>query len=447
MSTIIIIVLGTAVIVLGLLLHKIVSRVRLLKEAVENRTPLLVPPEKPGVQSRNFEELKDHTNELLRELAQRGASEKSSVDQINATLGRLREAVFIVDGDNRLLMANEAFSRLLAPGKVSVVGMRLESIIQGGEFFEYVHAIKSGNASDFFVLEVAVGVITRWLEITGSSLPGGPDGSGMTLFVLHDISEQKRLERVRTEFVANLSHELRTPVTIIKGYADALIEDNDELNADERRHFLTKIQNSVSRLNVMLEELLLLTRLETNPNALQMEMSSLSKVVRDVAENFRIRLEEDTQFDFDFAVGNDVLMIDPMRISQVLENLLENVVRHAKGFTRIEVRTRIEEDGVACAVLDDGGGIPSRDLPHVFERFYRVDKGRSRDSGGTGLGLSIVKHIIQQHGGELNALSSPGSGTVIGFKLPFPGALAEKAIMSFVRDERATKMVEAEPVN
>tara|TARA_B110000438_G_scaffold303584_1_gene365798 strand:+ start:1502 stop:2536 length:1035 start_codon:yes stop_codon:yes gene_type:complete len=344
-------------------------------------------------------------------------------------------------------MANDAFRSLLNLGSEPVAGKRLESIIKSSEFFDYVRAIQTGDASDFYTIEVTLGTMTRWLEITGTSLQSGAEGSAMTLVILHDISEQKRLEEVRTEFVANLSHELRTPVTIIKGFADALIEDNEELGAEERRHFLTKIQNSVSRLNAMLEELLLLTRLENNPNALQMEMYSLTKVVREVAENFRIRLEGDTQFVFNFAEGNDVLMIDPLRISQVLENLMENVVRHAKGFTRIEVSTRIEEGGVTCAVLDDGAGIPERDLPHVFERFYRADKGRSRDSGGTGLGLSIVKHIIQQHGGEATASSLPGGETVIGFKLPFPGPLTEKALMNFVRDERSSRAVESDQVS
>lgn len=435
MSTWIFIVLAGALIVVGIQLRSLKRRIRLLKESVEERSPLLLPPEGVIAGSAVFEELKDNTNELLRELVQRGAAEKNSVDQINATLGRIREAVFIVDSDSRLLMANEAFKGLLSIGSESVVGKRLETIIQSGDLFSYVRGIQSGDAADFFTLEVTLGTVMRWLEITGAVLQSGEEGKQMTLVVMHDISEQKRLERMRTEFVANLSHELRTPVTIIKGYADALIEDNEELDSGERHHFLTKIQNSVSRLNGMLEELLLLSRLETNPNALQMEMYSLTEVVREVTEDFRIRLEGDTQFVFDFAEGDDVLMFDPLRISQVLENLMENAVRHAKGITKIEVRTRIEEDGVTCAVIDDGAGIPERDLPHVFERFYRVDKGRSRDSGGTGLGLSIVKHIIQQHGGEATALSSPGGGTVIGFKLPFPRALAEKPRMSLIENK------------
>jgi two-component system phosphate regulon sensor histidine kinase PhoR len=413
-------------------------RIRLLKEAVEGRRPMLKSKEMSGFGGRLLEELEDTTNGLLREHAKRSASEKSSLEQIDATLGSLREAVFIIDSDNYLLMTNDAFGRLLK-SKAQTVGKRLESIIQGTDFFEYVQAIKNGTESDFFVLEVTIGSQVRWLEITGSRLPEGDrSGESMTLFVLHDITEQRRLERVRTEFVANLSHELRTPVTIIKGYADALFDDSEELDAEGRRHFLQKIQNSVSRLNIMLEELLLLSRLETNPNALQMEMLSLGKVVRDVTDSFRIRLAEKGRLEVFVSEGNDTLMIDPLRISQVMENLLENVLRHAKNFTQIEVRTRIEDDGVACAVVDDGQGIPERDLPHIFERFYRVDKGRSRESGGTGLGLSIVKHIIQQHGGEVTALSSASTGTVMGFKIPFPGKLAEKAVMSFVRTDRQT---------
>ncbi|MFW6353111.1 MAG: sensor histidine kinase [Verrucomicrobiota bacterium] len=407
-------------------------------EAIKRSRPMLLDRRGSGWGSRTMDALQVAINDLLWDHQERTATQRGYVEQVRATLGSLREAVFMIDADNAVVMANEPLGELVQ-GTESPVGRRLESLIQGTDFFAYVREVKAGRKPEFSVVEVTMGRRTRWFEITGSQLPeqASPDGR-LTLFVLHDITERKRLERVRTEFVANISHELRTPVTIIKGFADMLAEEDTDLSAEERRHYVKKIQGSVQRLNLMLEDLLMLSRLETNPDALQPEMSSLGTIVRETTEDFHLRLEKGQTLQVKIAEGPDELMLDALRISQVVENLLENVLRHAKGFSRIEVRTHRDAEGVTCEVEDDGPGVPAKDLPHLFERFYRVEKGRSRESGGTGLGLSIVKHIVQQHGGEVHAVSQVGQGTTIGFKIPYPEHIAHKAAMSFVRDERVT---------
>ncbi|MFP4281135.1 MAG: sensor histidine kinase, partial [Opitutales bacterium] len=341
-------------------------------EAIKRSRPMLLDRRGSGWGSRTMDALQVAINDLLWDHQERTATQRGYVEQVRATLGSLREAVFMIDADNAVVMANEPLGELVQ-GTESPVGRRLESLIQGTDFFAYVREVKAGRKPEFSVVEVTMGRRTRWFEITGSQLPeqASPDGR-LTLFVLHDITERKRLERVRTEFVANISHELRTPVTIIKGFADMLAEEDTDLSAEERRHYVKKIQGSVQRLNLMLEDLLMLSRLETNPDALQPEMSSLGTIVRETTEDFRLRLEKGQTLQVKIAEGPDELMLDALRISQVVENLLENVLRHAKGFSRIEVRTHRDAEGVTCEVEDDGPGVPAKDLPHLFERFYRV---------------------------------------------------------------------------
>jgi len=426
-------------------LRIIASEVRRMTQAAGEGRALLVEQSGGVRQAHGLAGLQVALNNLVAENRRLSQTEKSYLDQISATLGSVQEAVLIVNADNYVMLANEALQQMLRSPE-SPIDRRLEGMIHGSDFYEYVRRVKSGGSADVFVSEVSVGGRTLWLEVTGARLPT-QDGTSsvLTLFVLHDITKQKQLERVRTEFVANVSHELRTPVTIIKGFVDALIDDCAGLSAEEQQRFLRKIQNNVARLHQMLEELLMLSRLESNPDAIKRERHSLGRVVAESAESFQMRLDPARQqLRVELAQEPDVVLLDRLRISQVVENLLENALRHARGFTALTVRTRVVPPNVICEVCDDGAGIPAKDLPHIFERFYRVDKGRSRESGGTGLGLSIVKHIVQQHGGEISAESTLGKGTTIRVAVPFPEALAERAVLSFVRDRAQERQTDNE---
>ncbi len=412
------------------------KRIQEVSTSANERRPILAVGKRGGWVD-PIPDLRVAVGELVRENHELSRTEKTYLEQIQATLGSIREAVLILDANNYIVLGNESARELLQSVE-SPVGKRLESMIHGAELHAYIRRIKEGGAEGSAVIEVSVLRSKLWLEVTGTRLPEeGRGGGSLSLFVLHDITRQKHLERVRTEFVANVSHELRTPVTVIKGFVDALIDDSDGLSPEEQKRFLLKIQNNVGRLHGMLEDLLMLSRLEANPDAVQRSKQSLNKIVSEVVDNFRMRLDKgEQQLRVSLTNGPDVVLLDSLRITQVLENLLENALRHARGFRNLEVSTEVSGSGVVCAVRDDGAGIPVKDLPHIFERFYRVDKGRSRESGGTGLGLSIVKHIIQLHGGEMEAESVPGSGTTIRFRIPYPEALAERAVLSYV-SERA----------
>lgn len=420
---------------------------RNLAQALEARKPVLLDRPDPILRFIGYESLLRSGNRLIEDFQRRSLTEQSYLDQIKTTLGAIREAVLIVNEDNYVLLSNEAVRELLRISR-SPMGHRLESIIQDAAFYEYVRQIKAGNQPERTEFELTIGRESVWFQANATTLPNQVHDQGtLTLFVLHEITREKRLEKIRTEFVANVSHELRTPVTIIKGFADTLIEDRDALSPAEQERFLIKIQKNTHRLNHLLEELLLLSRLESQQESLHRERHSLSQVVSEITDDFRTRLNQELHYlETNFDQRPDIVYLDTLRIRQVIENLLDNVIRHAKDFRRIHVSTTVTDQGVRCTVEDDGKGIPQKTLPHIFERFYRGDKGRSRESGGTGLGLSIVKHIVIQHGGTTFAESNPGHYTRIGFFLPFPEALAEQAVLSFIK-RRAAQDTEPQTQN
>lgn len=226
---------------------------------------------------------------------------------------------------------------------------------------------------------------------------------------------------VRKDFVANVSHELRTPVAIVKGFAETLDDSYDELSGKKRREFIGKIRKNSDRLCSLVEDLLHLAELESPSHTLRPEPSSLSVVVRTVADRLGEGLDPNTQrIRLELAEERKSISFDPLKVECVVENLLSNALRYARDSSEIIIRTIFDEElkWVRCEVQDDGCGISEKDLPHLFERFYSVDKGRSRNHGGTGLGLSIVKHIVELHGGEVSVQSELDEGTTFSFSLP-----------------------------
>ena len=231
-----------------------------------------------------------------------------------------------------------------------------------------------------------------------------------------------RLGNVRRDFVANVSHELRTPVAIVKGFAETLDDDYEELSGKKRREFIGKIRKNSDRLCSLVEDLLQLAELESPSHELRRESGNLATVAQSIADRFGERLDQETQgIRLELTEEGEPIRFDPVKVECVIENLLDNALRYARGFSIITIRTIIDDKAreIRCEVEDDGCGIPEKDLPHLFERFYRVDKGRSRESGGTGLGLSIVKHVVELHGGEVAVRSEVDKGTTFSFSLPY----------------------------
>ena len=228
-------------------------------------------------------------------------------------------------------------------------------------------------------------------------------------------------EKKRRDFVANVSHELRTPVSIIKGFADSLIEDYALLNEDKRKSFLSKIQKNSERLNNLVEDLLALAKLEEPETTLEISKFDLCEVLNNIKEDFSQRkIADPPKLFLKGKIKKLLINADAEKLFSVFENLIDNAIIHASGLTKITVtvtKSRLDNN-VFCDVEDDGCGISIEDQEMLFERFYRVDKGRSRKRGGTGLGLSIAKEIIEAHGGQISVRSKVGKGTIFSFKIP-----------------------------
>jgi two-component system phosphate regulon sensor histidine kinase PhoR len=234
-------------------------------------------------------------------------------------------------------------------------------------------------------------------------------------------TSQSMEEKTRRDFVANVSHELRTPVSIIKGFADSILNDYETLNDSRRKDFLSKIQKNAERLNSLVEELLLLAKLEKPEATIQKEDLDLCELVKNIREDFCLQQKGTAPpINLKFPVNPVTISADPEKLVRVFENLLHNATIHAEGLTKIVVK--IEEPAgqnfIICEIEDDGNGVSQEDQTMLFERFYRVDKGRSRQKGGTGLGLSIGREIIEAHGGEISVRSQKGEGTIFSLKLP-----------------------------
>jgi two-component system phosphate regulon sensor histidine kinase PhoR len=324
-----------------------------------------------------------------------------------AMLASMVEGVLAVDKDLRVTFCNDSFAR--------TVGARIP-VNPGMPLLELV---RDPGLLDIMTIVLATGErLERRLTLPGAEahsfevLAGplaGPSTRG-ALAILHDVTELERLERVRKDFVANVSHELRTPLAAIRGYAETLLDGALEDQQNNRR-FVEVIQAQAMRLSNIAADLLTLSELESSEVATQPQSVSvraaLESALRTVEPSARIRSVQ-------LVLGeNDDLRVmgQQLRLEQVLVNLLDNAVKFNRpnGEVRVEIRS---SDGKACiSIADTGTGIPSGDLRRVFERFYRVDKARSRDVGGTGLGLAIVKHVVEQMGGTVTVESRLGEGS------------------------------------
>jgi two-component system, OmpR family, phosphate regulon sensor histidine kinase PhoR len=358
---------------------------------------------------------------LVQEVATLKQQRVGQLSQLETTLSSLQEGVVIVDRDNYVVLANSAVSRIF-PGAEHAVGKRIESILHSVTFLQLLEVVRRGTEPGHAEIQFLEQGRSVWIEATGAVVPESNEPNApWCLFVLHDISRQKKLEAVRKEFVANVSHELKTPLSMIRGYAETLADHDGSLSAEDRMKFAQTIHRHSGRLSAIVDDLLTISRLESTGAVLEPSWHEVSEILDAAADEFRARLER-TGHRFSYARPEEsfAINIDSLRVGQVLGNLLENAQKYTPTGTRIELGARLDHEKreVEIWVADEGPGIPAADLPRIFERFYRVEKGRSRDKGGTGLGLSIVKHIVQLHGGRVAAQSVVGQGTRIAFWLP-----------------------------
>ena len=337
-------------------------------------------------------------------------------DQQEALFNSMAEGVLVLNRTGKIVSANRSLEKLL--GQTSNIrGQSITAAFRLHELADLVSRLAKEDTVLGYELTLP-GLNPRCLEVNATSVLGQSSERQGAILVFHDLTRLKQLENTRQEFVANVSHELRTPLSLIKGFVETL-QDGAKDDPVLASRFLQTIEKHADRLTYLIEDLLTISRLESGQIVMNMQPVELKAVAQRVLEDLRSRAEE-KNVAIENAVADGLMArADADRLEQVLFNLVDNAIKYGRNPGRVIIGGKEFHDrNVELWVRDDGPGIPPEARERVFERFYRVDRARSREKGGTGLGLSIVKHIVQAHGGEVWVQSELGVETTFFFTLP-----------------------------
>jgi two-component system phosphate regulon sensor histidine kinase PhoR len=336
--------------------------------------------------------------------------------QQQAVFNSMVEGVLVLDSTSRVELVNRSLQRLLSLNN-DVRGQSIIEAFRLPELAEVVHRLHQGGPMQTFTLELP-GMEDRWVEVNAAAALDRDGTRHGAILVFHDLTRVKQLERTRQEFVANVSHELRTPLSLIKGFVETLLE-GAKADPEQCTRFLQMIEKHTDRLTFLIEDLLTISRLESGQIVMNLHRVDLQEETQRVIDDLRSRADDKKAVLENQVPSGLAARADADRLQQVLTNLVENAIKYGRAGGRVVIGgTAKAENRIEMWVRDDGPGIPAEARERVFERFYRVDRARSRDTGGTGLGLSIVKHIVQAHGGEVWLESELGTGTIFHFTLP-----------------------------
>lgn len=363
-------------------------------------------------------ELAKALNEMARQLNTRIDTITKERSQIQAILSSMIEGVLAVDSAGHIVSINKAAAELLGIDATSSHGLSIEEVVRNPQLQQYIKNTlenKQPTETDCFVLNNG----GRFLQLYGSGLTDNKGSNSGAVLVLHDITRTRQLEKVRRDFVANVSHELKTPITSIKGFVETLQEGAFD-KPEESKRFLEIIAKHADRLNAIVDDLLSLSRLEedSEKRRLSFEKTSIRPTLTSAIELSKVKADQKHITVELFCDKEITAKINAALIEQAVLNLIGNAIKYSQDNSKIQVGAQETENEALVTVSDQGCGIAKEHLVRIFERFYVVDKGRSRKLGGTGLGLAIVKHIAQVHGGYVTVESKIGSGSVFTIHLP-----------------------------
>ncbi|HJX34647.1 MAG TPA: ATP-binding protein, partial [Desulfatiglandales bacterium] len=361
-------------------------------------------------------------NHSMRDMAQQLHARIDTITQqrteIEAILSSMVEGVIAVDIDERIIIMNNAAARMFGCDPSTVQGRIIQEAIRNSHLQQFVSETLSGEKPVEKEISISTGE-ERYLFGHGTLIRDIEGKRVGALFVLSDITRLRRLENVRKDFVANVSHEIKTPITAIKGFVE-LLRDNGKKDEQDVKRFLEIISKHVNRLEAIIDDLLRLSRIEKDVETEGIQL--MESRIKDVLES-AIQISEPLADSKGVEIGlfcDDGLTArinDPL-LEQALVNLLDNAIKYSDEKKPVKIEAKHDDKELLIHIIDNGRGIEQEHLPRIFERFYRVDKARSRALGGTGLGLAIVKHIIQAHKGHVTVTSSPGKGSMFTLHLP-----------------------------
>lgn len=359
----------------------------------------------------DFATLAGTMNELIKSLNKRVDDLSKEIQEKSAILSAMTDSVLVVDRDEHIVTVNRAAAQLFCLPEQDMKKYQLREVVRNSHLniaLEEVFRTGIKKEADIVLKGEAEDI---WLHTVITALSGPKKKISGALIVFHNISRERKLEQMRKEFVANVSHELRTPITLIKGFIETLTED--DVAAETRGRFLDIMKSHADRLEHIIEDLLRLSSIEQEYeySTIQFARTFLLPVAeraldlcREKAFSHKINLKLT-------ATADPILPLNDTLMELALVNLLDNAIKYSPENSSVEVTVAEQAGQVMLSVIDQGCGIAAEHLPRIFERFYRVDKARSRSSGGTGLGLSIVKHIVQIHKGQMTVDSHLGKGT------------------------------------
>ena len=362
-----------------------------------------------------FEKLAERRRELQERV-------RESEQSVQGVFGAMLDGIVVVDDLRRIRLMNREFRRAFGIDENTVGGTLLELLRLASVDRLAMEAIRSRQPQRES-LRLSRGP-SEGREMEVSAVPLGENSAEMegAVVLFRDVTHVRQVEDMRREFVANVSHELRTPLSIFRGYLETLLDDPHQPPGELLR-ILEIMERHSDRLTALVEDVLSLARLESPGAELDLSEVDLAELLHSIMRDWEKRFAaRQLKSHLNFPGNLPLLQADENRLQEVIYNLLDNAVKYSRPGGTVFLRAEIEGDRVRISVADQGVGIPEADLPRIFERFYRADKARSRELGGTGLGLSIVKHIVQRHGGTVEAQSTPGKGTTISVLIPVPSS-------------------------
>jgi two-component system phosphate regulon sensor histidine kinase PhoR len=371
--------------------------------------------------SKEHTALAERFNAMSARLAETFAQLDHDREQLRTILSGMVEGVIAIDEGRRVLFANDRAGRLLGFNPAAADGQTLWDAVRQPAFRQIIEKGLEGTGPHREEFDWP-GPPARVLAVYVSRFPG--HGAPGAVVVIHDVSEVRGAERVRQDFVANVSHELKTPLAVIKSNVEALVDGAMD-DPEARGAFLGQVSQEADRLEELIKDLLSLARIESGGLALELHPVPLDRALTDCLERNQSRAEAKTLTLVEKppkdAPADVAALADPDALRQILDNLVDNAIKYTRNGGKITARWNATGDQVSFEIEDSGVGIPEKDLPRIFERFYRVDKARSREMGGTGLGLAIVKHLVQAMKGQVRVMSQVGKGTTFRVTLPRAG--------------------------